>query len=141
VAQAWLERVRRSTPWRCWVRGTQVFFAGFALVAAAIGLAVSSAPRALVEVVAFSGFGVAFLGFGAAFAGMIVLLAGHREMFNAHSSRVAGALARDLVRLRAPQPFTEPPWPPRQWQPASIRIASTDTDGASRSHDDPASGA
>jgi hypothetical protein len=136
VAQAWLERVRRSTPWRCWVRGTQVFFAGFGLVAVAVGLAVLSAPRALVEVVALSSFCIAFLGFGAAFVGMILLGVGHREMFNAHSLSVSGALAKDLFRFRAPQPFAEPPWPPPQWQPTTFRTASTETHGAGRSHDD-----
>ena len=34
------------------------------------------------------------------------------------------------MSFRHPQP-----WPPPQWQPTSFRIASTDTNGASRSHD------
>jgi hypothetical protein len=120
---AWLERTRRSAPWRCWVRGTQVFLGGAAVIGVAAGLAALGVARVLVDALAVAGFGAGFGGCGTALVGVIVLTRGDREMFNAHRGAVSAALARDLLRWRAPRPSREPAWPPPQWRRAGERAA------------------
>ncbi len=141
MAAAWLERVRRTTPWRCWVRGMQVLFAGAAVIGAAIGLNALGTPTALASTAALAGFGIALVGFGPAFVSMVVLLARNHQMFNAHSSTsVAAALGRDLFRLHAPPPFAEPPGPPPQWRPHGKQDTPVDAGDSSGAHDGSASG-
>ncbi|GAB1645876.1 hypothetical protein KRMM14A1259_62990 [Krasilnikovia sp. MM14-A1259] len=78
------------------------------------------APNKLIDVVVLAGFDIAFISFGPAFVCMAILQAQNYQMFNAHSTKVAAALGRDLFRLHAPPPFVEAPWPPPQWQPTHI---------------------
>jgi hypothetical protein len=113
----WLERVRRTTPWRVWVRGTQACVAGAMLVGLGGVLVALGAP----PVVVIAGFGVAVAGVAAGFAGMTLLLARNYQQFTGAGTSVSRALARDLVRLGAPPPFIEPPWPPPQWRAPVVR--------------------
>ena len=122
-------------PWRLVIRGTQAWFAGVAVIGAAVGLGALGLPKAVVIPLALAGFGIAMVGFPFLFVGMVMSMAQNYQQFNAHAYdlKAMRIMWTDLFRLHPPAPFKEPSWPPPQWRPYRTPDLPVDTDGSSGS--------
>ena len=122
MATDWAERVRRTRPWRLYIRGTQAWFAGAAVIGAAVGLDAIGVPKVIVIPLVLTGFGIAMLSFPFALVGLWLSMAQNYQQFSAHACdlKVMRILMTDLFRLHAPTPFVEPSWPPQQWRPIEL---------------------